>query len=51
MFPLLFQPDDPTETTVMDLGNRQALRYIIEWVSAAIAKYKLDVWRVDFNAR
>ena len=48
---LLFQPDDPTETTVMDLGNRQALRYIIEWVSAAIAKYKLDVWRVDFNAR
>lgn len=35
--------------SVLDLDNQHALRYIEEFVSAAVIKYKLDVWRIDFN--
>jgi hypothetical protein len=39
----------PSDTTVIDLGNPDALRYIQQFVEAAVEKYQLDVWRVDFN--
>ena len=36
---LLFQPDAPElGNQLMDLGNPEAKRYIVEWVSAAIKK-------------
>jgi hypothetical protein len=45
----VYQPDRPDATTVVDLGNPEALRYLKQFVSAAVEKYKLSVWRVDFN--
>ena len=45
----VFQPDSPSSTSVIDLGNPEALRYLHEFISAAVEKYQLDVWRVDFN--
>lgn len=35
--------------TLIDLGNPEAHRYIEEFLVAAVEKYELDVWRVDFN--
>ena len=34
---------------MIDLGKPDALRYIEQFISAAVEKYELDVWRVDFN--
>ena len=45
----VYQPDRPDATTVVDLGNPEALLYLKQFVSAAVEKYKLSVWRVDFN--
>ena len=32
-----------------DLGNEEMRDYIIEYVSASIDEYQLDVYRIDFN--
>ena len=34
---------------MIDLGNAEAVRYLHQFISAAVQKYRLDVWRVDFN--
>jgi hypothetical protein len=37
-------------TTLMDLGNPDALQYLIDFATSAIEEYGIDVFRVDFNA-
>ena len=34
----LFQPDNPSATTVVDLGNAAALRYLRQFITAAVEK-------------
>lgn len=45
----VYEPDAAGATTVVNLGDPDALRYLQQFVNAAVDKYQLNVWRVDFN--